>query len=250
MRAPPLIAGNWKKFGRLADLAELDRLAAAFGAKAAVQIVLCLPATLLAMGAARARGAIALGAQDCDARSDGAHTGDISAAMMADAGAEFVILGHSERRRDHGETNETVAAKAKAALAAGLTPIICVGETLEDRQAGRAEAVVVGQAIASLPLEGAGQCVLAYEPVWAIGTGLTPSASDIEAMHHAVKSALAARFAGAWDGRVLYGGSVNPKNAEEIFRVAGVDGALVGAASLKSAEFGAIIRSHPLYEAN
>jgi triosephosphate isomerase len=240
----PLIAGNWKMFGRAADLQELEALKEAFGAAAAVEIVVCPPATLIAQAAWRLRGTpLLLGGQDCHAAQEGAHTGDVSAVMLADAGAAHVILGHSERRRDHGETDALVRAKTLASAAAGLQPIVCVGETIEERRAGREGEVVRAQLAGSLPDPAPAGLVIAYEPVWAIGTGLTPSNPEIEAMHALIRADLDARFGAGV--RVLYGGSVKPANAAEIFRVAGVDGALVGGASLKAADFSAIIRAHP-----
>lgn len=244
----PLIAGNWKMYGRKADLAEIRATAAMLGDRAgALDVLFCLPAPLLPLGVEAGMGLdVALGGQDCDVSlADAAKTGDVSAAMLADVGAQYVILGHSERRAGHGETNELVAAKAEAALAAGLQPIICVGETKAQREAGDAEAVVAGQVTASLP-KADGLVSVAYEPVWAIGGDRTPTLEEIEAVHRAVRGALEARYGEAAAAvRILYGGSVNPKNAGEIFAVEGVDGALVGRASLKSADFGALILAHP-----
>lgn len=237
---PLLIAGNWKMYGRMADLAELDALAAAVGGvRAEVDVVLCPPFTMTAAAAGRAKGGrIAIGVQDVAAiGADGAHTGDVSAAMAADAGARFAIVGHSERRAAHGETDAVVAAKATAAAAAGLVPIVCVGETLEQRKAGEAAAVVAAQVAGSCPAAGV---VLAYEPVWAIGTGLTPTAAEIAEIHAEARRAFAAKFPGA-AVRILYGGSVKPGNAAEILVIDGVDGALVGGASLKAKDFAAIV---------
>jgi triosephosphate isomerase len=248
----PLIAGNWKMFGRRKDLAEVRAVAGAsvYWEKTRLRVAICPPATLL-VGAVEAGGAaVAIGGQDCAAGLDGAHTGDLSAAMLADVGARFVILGHSERRRDHGETSALVAAKARAALAAGLSPIICVGETLEERQAGQAAAVVKAQIGESVPEWAGAHLVVAYEPVWAIGTGLTPTGPEIEDIHGEARQALKARLGTeGGDAPVLYGGSVKPGNAAEILRLKGVDGALVGGASLKAAEFLAIIQAHPLIAA-
>jgi triosephosphate isomerase len=187
---------------------------------------------------------IEIGGQDCRAESHGAFTGDVSAAMLRDAGATLVILGHSERRQGHGETDIQVASKAEAALAAGLAPIICVGETLEQRQAGRAVEVVRGQIMASLPLALAGkEFAVAYEPVWAIGTGLTPTLEQIEEVHRAVRAAMIERLGpGVATTPILYGGSVKPDNAAEILAVAEVGGALVGGASLKASDFLGIVR--------
>ena len=244
----PLIAGNWKMFGRRADLAEIAALARALAPLGdAVEVALCPPATLLALAALEAQGGpVRIGAQNCRPGGDGAQTGDINAAMLADAGAVYCIVGHSERRRDHGESDEIVAEKAAAAAAAGLAPIICVGETLEERKSGAAVAVVTRQIAASVPGNSQGSTVIAYEPVWAIGTGLTPTLAEIGEMHGVIRAQLKARFGAAGEAmRVLYGGSVKPANAAEIFAVDGVDGALVGAASLKAADFAAIVRAHP-----
>jgi len=244
----PLIAGNWKMFGKRADLGEIAATLESVGKAAdAVDVLFCPPATLVAAAAANCGGKpIAVGAQDCHANTEGAHTGDISAAMLADLGARYVIVGHSERRRDHLETDEAVAAKARAALAAGLTPIVCVGETLAEREAGRAGEVVASQLAGSVPNEAGGDLVIAYEPVWAIGTGLTPTIAEIGEIHGEIRKRLVARFGDAGAKmRILYGGSVKPANAGEIFRVEDVCGALVGGASLKAADFAAIIRAHP-----
>ncbi|MDX2238832.1 MAG: triose-phosphate isomerase [Hyphomonadaceae bacterium] len=244
----PLIAGNWKMFGRSGDLAEMAATLDAVGpAAAAVDVAFCPPATLLAAAAERLRGRLArVGAQDVSPLPDGAHTGDLSAGMLAEAGASFCIVGHSERRKDHGESDATVAAKATAAARAGLAPIVCVGETLAEREAGRALAVVEAQLAGSIPEDAPDALVVAYEPVWAIGTGLTPTTAEIAAMHGHIRALLGARFGRRAGGmRVLYGGSVKPGNAGEIFAVPSVDGALVGGASLKAADFSAIILSHP-----
>ena len=243
----PLIAGNWKMFGVRNDLAQIDATLAAVGpALGAIDVVFCPPATLVGAALAAAQGRAAVGGQDCHAAVQGAHTGDIAAAMLADLGARHVIVGHSERRADHGETDAAVAAKARAAIAAGLAPIICVGESLEHRKAGRANAVVAAQLAASLPEEANASTVIAYEPIWAIGTGLTPSVAEIGEMHGEIRRIVRARFGDAGAAmRLLYGGSVKPQNAAEIFAVADVDGALVGGASLKAVDFAAIIRAHP-----
>lgn len=231
----PLIAGNWKMNGLAASLAEVDRLGDLIGrAERKAEILICPPATLIAAMAPRARKfGFAVGGQDCRAEAAGAHTGDISAEMLKDAGAAFVIVGHSERRADHGETDAVVKAKAQAALHAKLTPIICVGETAGERKAGNAEGVVGRQLAGSIP-EAKAEIVIAYEPVWAIGAGLTPTADDIASMHAFIR----ARVHGA---RVLYGGSVGPSNAREILSIANVAGTLVGGASLKASDFYAII---------
>jgi len=236
-----LAAGNWKMNGLAAALAEVVALAARPPGPS--QVLLCLPATLIARAAA-VSGPVALGGQDCHAATSGAHTGDISAAMLADAGATHVIVGHSERRADHGETDAAVRAKAVAAQNAGLTAIICLGETLVDRDAGRTLDVVGAQLAGSVP-DGShgGNTVIAYEPVWAIGTGRIATADQIAEVHAFLRAQLADRFGTDLAGsiRLLYGGSVKPSNAAEIFGVSDVDGALVGGASLKAADFGAII---------
>ena len=236
MRA--LIAGNWKMNGRLADA---ERIAAPLRAPAEAlrcDLLVCPPATLLATVAQRLAGsAVAVGAQDCHAAPDGAHTGDLSAAMLRDAGASWVILGHSERRADHGETDARVRAKVAAALAAGLAPIVCVGETEVERLAVAHLAVVRRQLAGSLPDGFAG--VVAYEPVWAIGTGRTPGIADVAEMHGAIRAAVGPGV------RILYGGSVKPANAAALLAVPEVGGALVGGASLDAADFLAIARAAP-----
>ena len=236
MSLPKLAAGNWKMNGLRAQIDEARALAAAHPAPGC-QVLLCPPATLLGpMAQALEGSAVHLGGQDCHANPKGAHTGDISAAMLADAGAGFVILGHSERRADHGETSEAVAAKVRAAWGAGLIAIVCVGETLAQRDAGETLAVVAAQVAGSLPEGATAQnTVIAYEPVWAIGTGRTPTPDQIAEVHAALRAQAPAGV------RLLYGGSVNPGNAAVIFALANVDGALVGGASLKAADFGAII---------
>ena len=242
----PLIAGNWKMNGLRADLAELTAMGKGFSAsmKARCDLLICTPATLLHTAAITAIGTgIAVGGQDCHARQNGAHTGDISAAMLADAGASAVILGHSERRADHGERDADVRAKAEAAHAAGLHAILCVGETRAEREGGRANAVVRRQLRGSIP-QGmdAATLTIAYEPVWAIGTGLTPTLDDIQAMHADIRKTLRSIFAKgeAEKMRILYGGSVKPSNAKDILTLPDVDGALVGGASLKATDFLAI----------
>ncbi|MFL1460858.1 triose-phosphate isomerase [Roseococcus sp. DSY-14] len=227
----PLIAGNWKMHGTLSEAAAL-----ADGVRAGVAgagLLVCPPALHVAAVADRLRGsAVAVGGQDCHAQAKGAHTGDVSAPMLRDAGASFVILGHSERRDDHGETDAQVRAKAEAALAAGLTPIVCVGETEAQRLAGEAEAVVEAQLAGSLPEGFAGRGgVVAYEPVWAIGTGRTPTEDDIRAIHAAMRRAVGPGV------RLLYGGSVKPGNARAILALPEVNGALVGGAALVAADF-------------
>ena len=241
----PLIAGNWKMNGVAADLEQARAVAAGLSAGGA-RVALCPPATLVErMSRALAGTRVAVGGQDCDARASGAYTGDIAAEMLADAGASLVILGHSERRAGHGETDEIVADKVRAALRAGLEPIVCVGETLDQRKAGQALAVVTGQVKGSLPAELAGKAFsVAYEPVWAIGTGLTPTTPEIEEVHRAVRAALVESFGPAGAGvLILYGGSVKPSNAAEILHAAEVGGALVGGASLKAEDFLGIINA-------
>ncbi|MEY3293429.1 MAG: Triosephosphate isomerase [Pseudomonadota bacterium] len=246
MKTEKLIAGNWKMNGLGGSLGEVEALRAALAETApACRVALCPPATLIERMARAAGEGIEIGGQDCRAESHGAFTGDVSAVMLRDAGATLVILGHSERRQGHGETDAVVAAKAEAALSAGLEPIICVGETLEQREAGRAVEVVRGQVMASLPaiLAEKGAFAVAYEPVWAIGTGLTPSLEQIEAVHRAVRAAMIERLGPAGAARpILYGGSVKPDNAREILAVPEVGGALVGGASLKAADFLGIVR--------
>ena len=238
-----LAAGNWKMNGDGAALAEIDALLAAHPAPG-VEIVICPPATLIERMARRiASGPIAVGGQTCHVAPHGAHTGDISASMLAEAGARHVILGHSERRTDHGETDEMIRAQAEAALAAGLRLILCVGETAAERDADVTLEVVGSQLAGSLP-EGvtAETLTIAYEPVWAIGTGRVPTTAQIAEVHDAIRAHLQERFGAAGaDMPILYGGSVKPGNAAEIFAVANVDGALVGGASLKAADFSGII---------
>ena len=238
-----LAAGNWKMNGTAASLAEVQALIAAHPAPGC-EMLLCPPATLIAQANWAARGSVlALGGQDCHAKASGAHTGDISAAMLKDAGAAYVILGHSERRADHGETDALVHAKAEAAVAAGLVPVVCVGETEAQRDAGETLAVIGAQLDGSVPAAStAATLVLAYEPVWAIGTGRTPTLEQIAEVHAFLRDRLTARIGAEAAGvRLLYGGSVKPANAGEIFAVPHVDGALVGGASLKAADFGAIV---------
>lgn len=255
MRA--LIAGNWKMNGLANSAAELDQIAAELGqlrASARADALICPPATLIFGFAERARSAaengapLAIGAQDCHFAERGAHTGDLSAEMVADAGATMVIVGHSERRADHGERDDLVRSKAAAALRAGLSAIVCVGEHEAERDAGQAEDVVLRQIAESLPDIAADEApksiAVAYEPVWAIGTGRTPTPSDIEAMHGKMREAMTARFGSAGAQiRLLYGGSVKPANAAEILTLRDVNGALVGGASLKAADFMAIYRA-------
>ena len=237
-----LIAGNWKMNGDLAALAELDAIGAAVEDFPGLDIAVAPPFTLIA-GAARRCPDLAIGAQDCHQQPAGAHTGCVSAAMLKEAGARFVIVGHSERRTDQHETDAEVRAKAAAAIEAGLDAIVCVGETEAERDAGRAVAVVEGQLEGSVPVgSNPDYLIIAYEPVWAIGTGRTPTVPDVAEMHAAIRQTLG-RLLGAAGGsvRILYGGSVKPANAAELLHIADVDGALVGGASLKAADFVPII---------
>ncbi|SDK80939.1 triose-phosphate isomerase [Paracoccus chinensis] len=245
---PPrkLAAGNWKMNGTLASLAEVDALTRDCGT-AGVEILICPPATLMRpMADCIGRGiiAVAVGGQDCHAKESGAHTGDISAEQLRDAGASYVIVGHSERRADHGETDEDVAAKAVAAHRAGIASVICLGETEAQRDANETLDVIARQLAGSVPdCATAANTVIAYEPVWAIGTGRTPTNDQIAEVHAAMREALVARFADGAGFRLLYGGSVKPANAAEIFAIAHVDGALVGGASLKAADFAPIVKA-------
>ena len=242
-----LIAGNWKMNGLGASLDEVAALRRSLdGEPAACRVALCPPATLVGRMADAAKGAaIEIGGQDCRAETQGAYTGGVSAEMLKDAGATLVIVGHSERRQEFGETDLLVSAKAEAAVRAGLAPIICVGETLQQREAGKAVEVVRGQVINSLPMAVLGQdFAVAYEPVWAIGTGLTPTLEQIEEVHRAVRAAMIERLGlGVAATPILYGGSVKPDNARDILAVPEVGGALVGGASLKAADFLGIIRA-------
>jgi triosephosphate isomerase (TIM) len=237
----PLVAGNWKMNGLAASRGELTKIIAGAGAVAGkANLMICPPATLIASFAAAARGSeVAIGSQDCHADAAGAHTGDISAEMLADAGARAVIVGHSERRTDHHETDAQVRAKALAAWRAGLDAIVCVGEQRADREAGKTLDVVGRQLSGSLP-DGstAAKLVIAYEPVWAIGTGLTPTPADAAEVHGFLRKRLTERFGARGDRiRILYGGSVKPDNAKALLSVRDVNGALVGGASLKAEDF-------------
>jgi triosephosphate isomerase (TIM) len=247
----PLVAGNWKMFGGAAHVAEarkLFRLVAAHRPKCDVAV--CPPAILLPVLRRIGRsGKTALGGQNCHAAREGAHTGDVSAEMLKAAGAKYVILGHSERRADHAETDAQVLAKTNAAWRAGLEPIVCIGETAAQNQSGETAAVLERQLSGSIPadadLNPERRLTIAYEPVWAIGTGRTPTLGDIGDLHRLIKDRLAIRFKEkANDVRVLYGGSVKPDNAKAILAIPGVDGALVGGASLKARDFYAIIRCY------
>ncbi len=245
----PVIAGNWKMNGLKQDGLVLARDVAAGAGAHSCEFVICPPATLLAAVADVLKGSrVQLGAQNCHAEPDGAHTGDISAGMLVDAGCSHVIVGHSERRADHGEDDAAVMAKATAALAAGLTAIVCVGETEAQRDAGQALDVVAAQVAGSVPGDAtAVNTIVAYEPVWAIGSGRTPTPSEIQDVHARIRVALADRFgtdsAGAM--RLLYGGSMKPGNAAELLAIEDVDGGLIGGASLKAEDFLAIAQSCP-----
>ena len=239
-----LIAGNWKMNGQRAALGEIEAIIEGLaGRHKNADIVICPPATLVAAAASTASGsALSIGGQTCHSKESGAHTGDISAAMLKDAGASYVIVGHSERRADHGESDADIAAQTSAALANGLTPIICCGESLEQREAGETKNVILAQLAASIPAEAEGKSfVVAYEPIWAIGTGLTANPGQIGEVHDAIRAALANRFGDqSANTPILYGGSMKPANAAEILAVANVDGGLIGGASLKAADFLAI----------
>lgn len=229
-----LIAGNWKMNGLRQSLGFFEEIRPLASAAPGVDVLVAPPATLL-QSAAEVAGDVLVAGQDCHMTVSGAHTGDISAAMLKDAGATHVIVGHSERRSDHGESSELVCMKAEAAMTAGLMPIICVGEQEAERRDGRQNDVVGEQLKHSVPANG--DFIIAYEPVWAIGTGLTASVTDIADMHAFIRS----RIRGGAGRQILYGGSVKPENASEILSLEDVDGALVGGASLKASDFGAII---------
>ena len=233
-----LVAGNWKMNGTAGDLAEASAIAAKVSERVGegVDVALCLPATLIER-AGRELPGFAIGGQDVHGEASGAHTGDISAAMLLDAGARLTIVGHSERRAEHNESNADVRAKAEAAVSVGLDVILCVGESLEVREAGAAIATVAAQLADSLP-DAAARLTVASEPIWAIGTGKVPSVDDIAAMHEALRARLVESFGDAGAAvRILYGGSVKGSNAGEIFAIPDVDGALVGGASLTAADF-------------
>jgi triosephosphate isomerase len=242
----PLIAGNWKMNGTTASLGEVQKLASllAQGGGPRCTVVICPPATLLErLNELAAPAGIVSGGQDCHPAASGAHTGDVSAQMLSDAGAQYVIVGHSERRTNHHETNELVELKALAAHGAGLVPIICVGETEAERDSGDAVRVVITQLEGAVPDDWSGhEVVVAYEPVWAIGTGRTPTSTDIAEMHDAIRGHLQTRFGDRGAAtRILYGGSMKPSNASEILRISNVNGGLVGGASLLANDFHAII---------
>ena len=241
-----LAAGNWKMNGTAASLSELVELASHLDPTDA-ETLICPPAPLLYRACEKARGTgIAIGAQDCHMQADGAFTGDVSATMIADTGASYVIVGHSERRDAHEETNGDIRKKARSAWAADLTAIICIGESGDDREADNTLDIIAGQLSGSVPDGATGEnTVIAYEPIWAIGTGKVPTLAQIIEVHDFIRARLIARF-GAADGdaiRLLYGGSVKPGNAAEIFTAENVDGALVGGASLKAADFAPIIKA-------
>lgn len=246
----PLIAGNWKMNGLRSSMAEFeDMLAGAPAVVGKADLLVCPPATLIAAFAAKLGGSksVAIGGQDCHPKASGAHTGDISAEMLADAGASAVIVGHSERRADHGESDALVRRKAEAAWRAGLAAIVCIGETQGQRDAGQTLDICRGQLTGSLP-DGAraSNLVVAYEPIWAIGTGLTPTAKDVEQIHQFIRETLSARFSAEGARmRILYGGSVKPSNARELMGVANVNGGLIGGASLKASDFLAIASGCP-----
>lgn len=243
----PLIVGNWKMHGMARQLGEIEAIAMATRAAANyADVLVCLPATLIARAALLVAGRLTIGGQDCHSEVTGAFTGDISAEMLKDAGASAVIVGHSERRQHHGETDAMVAAKTTAAWRAGLMPIICIGETLAQREAGQALAVCAEQLAGSTPADpGAATAVIGYEPLWAIGNGRIPSPEEIVEVHLHIRECLVARWGEAGKGvRILYGGSVNPANAREILALPEVGGALVGGESLEARHFEAIFRSY------
>jgi triosephosphate isomerase len=241
MARRPLVAGNWKMNGLMASAGELEAIIVGAGGLPNADFIICPPATLVARFAALAQGSrVAIGGQDCHAEPAGAYTGDIAAEMLKDAGAGAVIVGHSERRRCHGETDAMVRGKALAARRAGLLAIVCIGETRAERDASKTHAVVRAQLDGSLP-DGIADFVIAYEPVWAIGTGVTPTKDNVFDMHRFIRAQLCTRYGDAGQGvRILYGGSVKPANAEELLGIDDVDGALIGGASLKADEFLAI----------
>jgi len=239
-----LAAGNWKMNGKLGSMIEIDALLEKFP-DPKCEVLICPPATMVtAMAATIGDGAIKTGGQDCHANTTGAHTGDISAEMLADAGASHVIVGHSERRQDHNESDSDIRDKAKAAIAAGLVAVVCCGETDAEREAQNTLEIISGQLAGSIPDNATGEnLVVAYEPIWAIGTGKVPTLDQIGEVHDFIRAKLEKRF-GEGVGRsvrLLYGGSVKPTNADDIFAVSNVDGALVGGASLKAADFSGII---------
>jgi triosephosphate isomerase len=248
-RPKPLVAGNWKMNGSAGSRGLIAEIAQGYGSaqREKVDLLVCPPAILIPMAVEAAAGTgIAVGGQDCHPKPSGAHTGDVAAGMLAEGGATFVIVGHSERRTDHAETDAIVRAKAEAAIAAGLVAIVCVGETKTERESGQAVAIVSGQVRGSLPAGAtAANTVVAYEPVWAIGTGLVPTAADVEAMHADIRRVLGDLVGAEAEGvRILYGGSVKPGNAKELLGIANVDGALVGGASLVAKDFLGIVEAY------
>lgn len=244
-----LIAGNWKMHGLAAQLHEIETIAGSVHARPpAADVLICVPATLLSRAVHATAGRIALGGEDCHAEASGPFTGDVSAGMLKDAGATSVIVGHSERRRHHGETDAMVAAKAEAAWRAGLSTIVCVGESAVQRQNGNALAVVGEQVAGSLPLDVAcsGTVAIAYEPLWAIGSGHVPTADQIAEVHRHVRTGLTTLAGAAGAGiRILYGGSVTADNAREVLELDDVGGVLIGGASLLAADFDAVLRCVP-----
>ncbi|MEM6682274.1 MAG: triose-phosphate isomerase [Pseudomonadota bacterium] len=243
----PLVAGNWKMNGTAASLIELDALSSlAAATPAGCDILVCPPFTLIAQASAKLKDtAIAVGAQDCHMNTSGAHTGDISAEMVKDLGGQYIIVGHSERRADHHETNDIVASKAAAAITSGLSAIVCVGETEEQRDAGHTLDVVADQIAGSIPPgASAHNTIVAYEPVWAIGTGKTPTVADVAQVHSFIRETLAERLVTGTQVRILYGGSVKPGNAAELMAADNVNGALVGGASLKASDFDGILNAY------
>ena len=244
-----LIAGNWKMHGLAPQLSEIAAIAAFAHARLShADVLVCLPATLISRATQTADGRIAIGGEDCSAESAGAFTGDVSADMLKDAGATTVILGHSERRRFHHETDALVGAKAKMALRAGLTTIVCIGETQAQRRSGEALSVCGDQIAGSLPEDVAksGKTAIAYEPLWAIGTGQVPTSKDIAEMHQHIRACLrsCAGLKGL-DIRIIYGGSVNAENVHAVLETSEVAGVLIGGASLKAADFDAVLRHIP-----
>lgn len=245
-----LILGNWKMNGQKADIAEIEKIAATASGYENVDAGLCVPATLVSLAsAAGADGSFIVGGQDCHMQKSGAHTGCISVDMLADAGANAVIVGHSERRTDQFESDSDVNGKARAAINGGLTAIICVGETEEQRDSGQAEEVVLGQIAGSLPADilgdgDADKLAVAYEPVWAIGTGRVPSNEDVGAMHGAIRTKLVSLMGDAGANvRILYGGSMNGQNAAELLNIKDVNGGLIGGASLSEEKFAPILEA-------
>ena len=235
-----IAAGNWKMNGTQAALVELASIAAVAG-DVSCTTILCLPTTLL-QAAVQSSGSLTIGGQNCHHEATGAHTGDVSAQMLADVGAQYVIVGHSERRKGYAESDELVQAKARAVLSAEITPIICIGESIEQRESGETISVISTQLLASLPTEA--QIVVAYEPIWAIGTGLVPTIAQITEVHDALRALLVKTYdAQGNEISILYGGSVKASNASEIFAVSNVNGALVGGASLKAPDFVPIMQA-------